>query len=494
MHTRKTAWSVLRSARERFAAWEQGRALRDVARLFAAMALCTLIARGASGATLAVVDTATPRRAELIRTASAQAALSTDEGTDITLPAGLTMTQIMTPTGGGVQAGEPLARFEPAAVDEALAEAQTELARLRLAYDRLSAQQTADGAALSGADTQLARARADRDTQTAQAQADVARAQTALEQAAAARDGAAAALTALQEQPDADAEAVQKAEAALADAEAACAQQAALLEQAQNAASAASVAAARNVADAETARDAAARAYEEAKRDASLQNRQNGIDAQETARSIARCQAKAEALAALSAQDGVLTAQFAGTVEGWLLEPGAETTGGAVVRISPPNARLTASFTLRARQADQLTEKTALTLRQSGVSIPAVLCAVSAPDGDGNVTVTADIPDGSGLRRSLPAELEAELSRTVHSLVVPVGAVYTDSAGSYVLRVDQTQTVLGVRNVVTRVDVTVVEQNSESAAVEGALSATDVLAVGGARPLRPGDSVRVRQA
>ncbi len=44
MHTRKTAWLALLSARERFAAWEQGRALRDVARLFAAMALCTLIA------------------------------------------------------------------------------------------------------------------------------------------------------------------------------------------------------------------------------------------------------------------------------------------------------------------------------------------------------------------------------------------------------------------------------------------------------------------
>ena len=45
----------------------QGRALKGVARFFAAMLVCTLIARGTAGATLAVVQTASPRRGELVQ-------------------------------------------------------------------------------------------------------------------------------------------------------------------------------------------------------------------------------------------------------------------------------------------------------------------------------------------------------------------------------------------------------------------------------------------
>ena len=204
MHTRTTVWTALRRAKARFAGWEQGRALRDVVRLFAAMVVCTLIARGASGATLAVVDTATPRRAELVQAVTAEAVLSTDDGFDLTLPAGLTLTQILIPAGGIVQAGEALARFDADTVYEALAQAETELARLQLAQDRLSVQQTADGDALAAAETRLARALADRDTQAAQTQAEIVRAQKALAQAEAACDAAQVALDALRGQPDAD--------------------------------------------------------------------------------------------------------------------------------------------------------------------------------------------------------------------------------------------------------------------------------------------------
>ena len=522
MHTRTTVWTSLRRAKAWFAEWEQGRALRDVVRLFAAMLVCTLIARGASGATLAVVDTATPRRAELVQAVTAEAVLSTDEGLDFTLPAGLTLTQIMIPTGGSVQAGEALAQFDADSVYEALAQAETELARLQLAKDRLSVQQTADGDALAAAETRLARACADRDTQAAQMQAEIDRAQEALAQAEAACDAARAVLDALRGQADAapttpaetgivpseadaalaesetppaeaDQAALAEAEAALAAAEAERARQAALLEQARSAADAANDSAARSVADAQTARDAAARAYEDAQRETALQNRQNGIDAGETVRLLSRQQTAVETLSALAQQGGTLTALFDGTVESWALSPGSVTAGGAVVHISPVDARLTAVFSLPARQAEQLNAKTPLTLLQGSTSVSAVVRAVSAPDEAGNVTVTADIPDCAGLRRTLPVTIEAELSRTAYPLVVPAEAVHTDSTGSYVLRIDKTQTVLGIRNLLARVEVTVVEQTPDGVAVEAALSSMDILAVSAGRSIAPGDSVRVRQ-
>ncbi|MFQ7004225.1 MAG: hypothetical protein ACLRRT_11450 [Ruthenibacterium lactatiformans] len=45
----------------------QGRALKGVTQFFAAMLVCTLIARGTAGATLAVVQTASPGAESLYR-------------------------------------------------------------------------------------------------------------------------------------------------------------------------------------------------------------------------------------------------------------------------------------------------------------------------------------------------------------------------------------------------------------------------------------------
>ncbi|MFQ8832192.1 MAG: hypothetical protein ACLR7U_04475 [Ruthenibacterium lactatiformans] len=62
----------------------------------------------------------------------------------------------------------------------------------------------------------------------------------------------------------------------------------------------------------------------------------------------------------------------------------------------------------------------------------------------------------------------------------------------YVLRVEQTHH-LGLRNVLSRVDVTVLEQSASGVAVEGPLSPQDVLVKSSARPVAAGDSVRVEQ-
>ncbi len=55
------------------------------------------------------------------------------------------------------------------------------------------------------------------------------------------------------------------------------------------------------------------------------------------------------------------------------------------------------------------------------------------------------------------------------------------------------QTILGLRNVLSRVDVTVLEQSASGVAVEGPLSPQDVLVKSSARPVAAGDSVRVEQ-
>ena len=172
----------------------QGRALKGVTQFFAAMLVCTLIARGTAGATLAVVQTASPRRGELVQGLTADAALSAGEVQNVKAPAGLVLEKYFVPAGGRVETDTPLAQFDPDGVKDALARAKTELARLRLQREKLLAGDTADTSSLSSASTQRDRAQADYNAQKAQNDAAVAAARNDADTAQSALDAANAAL------------------------------------------------------------------------------------------------------------------------------------------------------------------------------------------------------------------------------------------------------------------------------------------------------------
>ena len=466
----------------------QGRALKGVAQFFAAMLVCTLIARGTAGATLAVVQTASPRRGELVQGLTADAALSAGEVQNVKAPTGLVLEKYFVPAGGRVEADTPLAQFDPDGVKDALARAKTELARLRLQREKLLAGDTADTSSLSSASTQRDRAQADYNAQKAQNDAAVAAARNDADTAQSALDAANAALAELRAQTDPPAS-----EEALAAAQAAADAAAAALAAAQSAADTAGENAARALADAQAALDTAAKAYEKSKQETEFQNRQNNLDAQTAALDIEKQQAVVDALAALAENDGVLKAGSAGTVETLTLEPGGTVTEAPVAALAPADAGMTATFTLDSGKAEKLAVGAALTLRQGGTAVSTTVRAISVPDENGRVTVTADVPADAGLRKTQPVTASAELSRTTYEMVLPPEAVRMDNKGSYVLRVEQTQTILGLRNVLSRVDVTVLEQSASGVAVEGPLSPQDVLVKSSARPVAAGDSVRVEQ-
>ncbi|MTS27230.1 hypothetical protein GMD59_08000 [Ruthenibacterium lactatiformans] len=473
----------------------QGRALKGVAQFFAAMLVCTMIARGTAGATLAVVQTASPRRGELVQGLTADAALSAGEVQNVKAPAGLVLEKYFVPAGGRVEADTPLAQFDPDGVKDALARAKTELARLRLQREKLLAGDTADTSSLSSASTQRDRAQADYNAQKAQNDAAVAAARNDADTAQSALDAANAALAELRAQtdPPASEEALAAAQGAADAAAAALAEKQAALAAAQSAADTAGENAARALADAQAALDTAAKAYEKSKQETEFQNRQNNLDAQTAALDIEKQQAVVDALAALAENGGVLKAGSAGTVETLTLEPGGTVTEAPVAALAPADAGMTATFTLDSGNAEKLAGGAALTLRQGGTAVSTTVRAISAPDENGRVTVTADVPADAGLRKTQPVTASAELSRTIYEMVLPPEAVRMDNKGSYVLRVEQTQTILGLRNVLSRVDVTVLEQSASGVAVEGPLSPQDVLVKSSARPVAAGDSVRVEQ-
>lgn len=247
---------------------------------------------------------------------------------NVKAPAGLVLEKYFVPAGGRVEADTPLAQFDPDGVKDALARANTELARLRLQREKLLAGDTADTSSLSSASTQRDRAQADYNAQKAQNDAAVAAARNDADTAQSALDAANAALAELRAQtdPPASEEALAAAQAAADAAAAALAEKQAALAAAQSAADTAGENAARLLADAQAALDTAAKAYEKSKQETGFQNRQNNLDAQTAALDIEKQQAVVDALAALAENDGVLKAGSAGTVETLTLEPGGTVT------------------------------------------------------------------------------------------------------------------------------------------------------------------------
>ena len=154
-----------------------------------------------AGATLAVVQTASPRRGELVQGLTADAALSAGEVQNVKAPTGLVLEKYFVPAGGRVEADTPLAQFDPDGVKDALARAKTELARLRLQREKLLAGDTADTSSLSSASTQRDRAQADYNAQKAQNDAAVAAARNDADTAQSALDAANAALAELRAPP-----------------------------------------------------------------------------------------------------------------------------------------------------------------------------------------------------------------------------------------------------------------------------------------------------
>ena len=107
----------------------QRSALVRTVRFFAAMLVLTLVARGASGASLPVVTTAVPSRGTVVQSVTAQGSLAAQPGGVLTAPEGLTVSRVLVQVGQTVAEGDAVAALYEDSVSRALDEAKAEAAR-----------------------------------------------------------------------------------------------------------------------------------------------------------------------------------------------------------------------------------------------------------------------------------------------------------------------------------------------------------------------------
>jgi len=155
----------------------------NVIQFMAVLLVLTIVARGASGATLARVYTTFPSRGEIIQEVSGTAVVSSTDTLDIFAPEGLVITEMLASVGQTVQVGDAVARFNIREINIKLIRETAVLEKMLLDMEILERSDSVDSFNVDNNQRSLARAYEDFNSTKRRGEADVAAAQAALNEA-----------------------------------------------------------------------------------------------------------------------------------------------------------------------------------------------------------------------------------------------------------------------------------------------------------------------
>lgn len=197
-----------------------------------------------------------------------------------------------------------------------------------------------------------------------------------------------------------------------------------------------------------------------------------------------------EALEVYHADEGVLVAEQAGVVTQLLGKIGARTTGEGVLLLGDTASGYSLEARFTAQQAKHVTVGAGATVSLQGLENELSVSVLGLrPDGNG-VIASALLPEGVGTLGGA-GELLVTQNTQSYDFCVPTSALREDTAGCFVLIVEDEKSILGVQQVAQRVSVEVLDQTPERAAVSGAFSLDSKVIVSSKRAIQEGERVRL---
>lgn len=133
----------------------------NIVRFFAVLLVITLIARGTAGATMPVVTLQAPSSGTVSRNVMMNGTISYAGGTPFTLPSGLLVTSVPVQAGQTVKVGDTLATFDEEELKRAVASKQAELQQVEVQAAQQAEGDSADPYSAQLAQEQLERAYAE---------------------------------------------------------------------------------------------------------------------------------------------------------------------------------------------------------------------------------------------------------------------------------------------------------------------------------------------
>ena len=216
----------------------------------------------------------------------------------------------------------------------------------------------------------------------------------------------------------------------------------------------------------------------------------SGLDRQVKQLDITKAEEQLNALEALEAASGEVTAPVSGVVTELAVVPGKTVTGDELVAIG--DGRLKFEGTVEKKLGELITAGTKINLQygESRRTYEAVVDSVDFLSEEEQAHFTASVQEDTGVLGATAA-FSLNLTSQQYNQVIPIAGLRQESDGYYILVVKPQKTILGEELTAEKIPVELLEKSSTQAAVQGAFSNTDQLIVSSSRIIEAGDRVRI---
>ncbi len=458
----------------------QVRALKRIGLFFLLMLAFTLVARGTAGATMPVVTIAKATMDTIEQAIHASGVIAPTASVNISAPESLLVQDVLVTEGVQINAGDTIARYYADAVDGEMARQKAKLTELNKQLSVLRKNEAVDPSAVENAQQELAMAQQDYDALIADYDAVSNKMKKQRARVSRLDDE----YSSLKDNAQADPAAVESARQNMESAQA----QLDSLSTDRDAISKSMEDAQRNIEKAQLSVLQAERSYSQAAEDARYTQSMNSAQAGNVKLDISDVQKRIEELTAIQNNEYQLLAEQGGIVQAVNIAAGSPSQRIACTLEDTSQGYLF-SFVLTKEQAQNVSYGTKMTVSQGTEEEDCGVFGMSGPDAAGDITVTARLNRKTW--QAGQAEVRITLSRNNYPYTLPISAVHTDNAGSFVFIVEEHKTTLGLSNVLVRIPVKIEETCETKAAVTGALTSDESVVSTSTKPITQGCKVRV---
>ncbi len=247
----------------------------------------------------------------------------------------------------------------------------------------------------------------------------------------------------------------------------------------------------RSVEDAQISLDKAMLSYETSVKSSEASKAQSEIDLKNSQMDIDTRKANVARIQKAIDSEGVVHAPVNGDVISVSVSVGgnASSTSPAVT-LSNENEGLELRVTVTEDQVGDMTVGDSATIVCNGASINAPISSIAySATATGRYDVTF-LLDGSAGTVGMTASMRFRKRTSNYDVIIPLTALHEDNDGTFVYVITQDSGSLGAKRTVTRADVSVIDQDSTRAAVQGGVSQRDQVVSRSDRDLADGDRVR----
>lgn len=228
-------------------------------------------------------------------------------------------------------------------------------------------------------------------------------------------------------------------------------------------------------------------------KDASNKSQQSQIQQQSIDIDIEIKERKVEKFKELR-ENNILTAPEDGAILAIGTDVGKRTNGEELLLLAKRSGGYKFRAVLNEAQAEHIAlgDEIALTLKNESVPIKVKIESLYTKSGEETTEITASLPEGN-YASGEKATLEVRKRSENFARCLPISAIRRDSGGEYVLVMRETGTVLGKEYTLARVNVTVLDSDSTTAAVSSEVGPQDKIITSSSKPVDEGDRVRLSE-